>query len=249
MGQFEKVYYNPYKVIEVLSNYGVTGAYVSSTTSCIVWDDINEKKIVLDHIKAEFDELLYCAEQYGIDARPLCWVIPQRYFEGDSITQMYSEIEYMGFKIHPGAHKWNLQDNRIESLLDDICHMAIEKRVPIFIHTGVCDYELPQKFEEWFAKYPNAIFVLAHCRKPMEAIRLFDKYKNLYGDVSYTDIAHIKVVFEHGYAQRMLYGSDFPITNYRWGMESYADSDLYKNYGTVITEWDDMITKFGNMML
>ena len=55
-GQFEDVYYSPHTVIETLAAHNVKGAYLSSTTSCMAWNDENEKKIIITHIKDEFEE-------------------------------------------------------------------------------------------------------------------------------------------------------------------------------------------------
>lgn len=44
-GQFEDVYYSPHTVIETLAAHNVKGAYLSSTTSCMAWNDENEKKL------------------------------------------------------------------------------------------------------------------------------------------------------------------------------------------------------------
>lgn len=42
-GQLEDVYYSPHTVIETLAAHNVKGAYLSSTTSCMAWNDENEK--------------------------------------------------------------------------------------------------------------------------------------------------------------------------------------------------------------
>lgn len=81
IGKFEEVYYNSHIIIKVLSSCGIKGAYISSTTSCLKWNTPNEKKIITEHIQAEFQEVKFTAERLKFDAMALCWVIPERYFE------------------------------------------------------------------------------------------------------------------------------------------------------------------------
>ncbi|MDD6489872.1 MAG: amidohydrolase family protein [Clostridia bacterium] len=244
IGQFQNVYYNPYKIVNVLSYYGVAGAYISSTTSCMNWDSVEEKNIIVEHIKAEFDELLLCSTDKNFDARPLCWVIPQRYYEGDSVEQMYSESEYQGFKIHPRAHIWNIDDKKIHILLDDICQIAENKNVPIIIHTGICDFEKPSKFEHWFKKFPKVNFVLAHCKAVDEMMALFTKYSNVFGDVAFSSPSDLQKIINTNYFNRLLFGTDFPITTYKENMEFYEDRDLYENYKLIMYEWNKYTYKF-----
>lgn len=235
MGQFNDVYYNPYKIVDVLINCGIVGAYVSSTTSCIKWETKREKNIIIKHIKAEIDELLLYSKENNFDSKPLCWIIPQRYYEGETVEAMYSESKYYGFKIHPRAHTWNIKDANIGLLFTEICKKAEENSVPVFIHTGICDFEKPSKFEYWFKAFPNVNFILAHCKEIRETLRLFSKYKNLYGDVSYMMPDDLKLIINSPYNNRLLFGSDFPITTYK---KAYKDSELYNNYKQILLMWN-----------
>lgn len=237
IGQFQDVYYNPYKVVDVLSCCGVIGAYVSSTTSCIHWDTLEEKDTVIEHIKAEFNELLLYSLEKKFDARPLCWVIPQRYYEGDSVEKMYSECEYCGFKIHPRAHKWDMNDGMTNMLLDDICKMAETQKVPILIHTGICDFEQPNIFEPWIKAFPKVNFVLAHCKAVDEMLTLFRQYKNLLGDVAFSSPSDLQQIINSDYFERLLYGTDFPITTYLHNIRFCDDRELYEHYKQIMSIW------------
>ena len=247
IGQFQKVYYNPYKIIDVLSKCGIDGAYVSSTTSCLQWNTKEEKSIIVEHIKAEFDELLSCAQKKVFDARPVCWIIPQRYYEGDSVVQMYSESSYQGFKIHPRAHRWDIKRKETRMLLDDVCRIAENKKVPVIVHTGLCDFERPNRFEYWFRNFPQTTFILAHCKNIDETVIMLDKYSNLYGDVSFALPNDVHQIVDTDYIKRFLFGTDFPITTYSYDMEFYNDKSLYQNYKMILSEWEGCMHRFGTL--
>lgn len=238
IGQFQNVYYNPYKIVDILLNCGTIGAYVSSTTSCVNWSNQQEKEIIVKHIKAEIEELLLYSEEKNFDAKPLCWVIPQRYYDGESIDKVYSECKYYGFKIHPRAHNWDLNDNKIIMLLSDICRIAENQNVPVMIHTGICEFEKPSKFKYLFETFPNVRFILAHCRNVSEILHLFNIYENLYGDVSFSKPNNLQKLLNSNYRKRLLFGTDFPITSYHQNMKNYNEIKLCKNYKKILYAWN-----------
>lgn len=223
IGQFQDVYYNPYKMVDILLSCGVIGAYVSSTTSCINWDTKQEKEIIVEHIKAEIKELLSYSKERNFDAKPLCWIIPQRYYEGETVDEIYSECNYQGFKIHPRAHDWDLNKKMVVMLLSDICKIAEKKNVPVLIHTGICEFENPSKFKYWFETFPNVKFILAHCRNINETLDLFNAYKNLYGDVAFAKPEDLQKILCSKQQNRLLFGTDFPITVHEQSMKKYKE--------------------------
>lgn len=246
IGQFEDVYYHPYKIADVLMSCGIEGAYVSSTTSCIQWNTQQEKDIVIEHIKAEVIELLSYSRGKNFIAKPMCWIIPQRYYDGETVEEMYYECNYYGFKIHPRAHDWNLNNKAIVMLLSDICKMAERKNVPILIHTGMCEFEKPSKFEYWFEAFPNVKFILAHCRNVKDILELFSMHNNLYGDVAFSTPGDLQEILNSEYCKRLLFGTDFPITIHHRNMRQYEDLKLYENYNKILSTWSrytDFLTR------
>lgn len=243
IGQFEKTYFYPYKVIDILAKNGVAGAYFSSTTSCMEWDNLAEKRAIISHISDEIQEALNYARKIGFDARPLCWVIPKRVLEGESLEQIYSECEYCGFKIHPRAHNWDLTDQRIVSLFDGVCAIAARHNVPIWIHTGVCDMEMPDKFEKWFQLYPKVTFVLAHCKDIGYSIKVLNKYANVLGDVSFNTVDAYHILSKNGLGGRMIFGSDFPIMLINSTSPFEKDEKIYQLYANILEYWKRPLKK------
>lgn len=235
MGQFEEIYYNPYKIVEVLAACGIEGAYISSTTSCISWDDENEKKHIIDHIIDECQEAMTTAKRLHLNLKVLLWVIPERYLEGDSVEKMMREFPYGAFKIHPRAHDWNLSDKRICSLMNEICVYAMANKLPIVIHTGVKDFEDPKKFEKWFSDYPSVKFQIAHCKNVGRVAEILENHKNVICDISMGSMSDIKFLINKGLLTQIVFGSDFPITNYFMGEKRTTQkSFLCKEYKQIL---------------
>ena len=234
MGQFNEIYYNPYKVVDVLSFCGVKGAYVSSTTACMEWNTSADKEIIINHIIDEVLELRSQSSEIGFDARPLCWINPRRYIEGEPIRKIYGECSYCGFKIHPRAHEWNLNNRIIQEMMDHICETSAKHRVPILIHTGLCSFEKPSKFENWFSKFPNVKFILAHCKDPEEMLLLYQKYNNVFGDTSMCSEVSVHMMCKNGFSDRIIFGTDFPATAYLEGIKSTDENVLLEHYHALL---------------
>lgn len=242
MGQFEEIYYNPYKVVEVLSLCGIKGAYISSTTSCISWNNKDEKRQIINHIIDECIEARESAKRMHVNLKILLWLIPQRYLEGESVVKMINEFPYCGFKIHPRAHDWTLSDSKICFLMDEICNYAMEKEIPIVIHTGKEFFETSKKFERWFWKYPEVNFQLAHCKDVDSMSEMLAKYKNVTCDIAMSDEKVVKNLITKGFANQIVFGSDFPITNYY--MEETRSTNrllLCNEYKQLLCAWEKVL--------
>lgn len=236
-GQFEDVYYSPHTVIETLAAHNVKGAYLSSTTSCMAWNNENEKEIIITHIKDEFEEAIQCARKLKFKLYPVYWIIPKRHFENDTFFDIFSETLYQGLKIHPRAHDWNLKEEKICDLMDCACQFAKSRRIPIFIHTGYCEFERPEKFEEWYKNYPSVTFVLLHCKKTDSVRALFEKYANVLGDISFCTADMVDALIKAGFSERLYFGSDFPIMDYLYGKRDNGIGNLTKVYSDLLETW------------
>lgn len=241
IGQFEEMYYNPYKVVESLAFCGVHNAYVSSTTSCIRWHTENEKRFIINHIKSELHELRYHSKLLKVNMKPLCWIIPERIIEGESFQEIMDENNYEGFKIHLRAQEWNLDNKKVCKLMSDICYYASKKNIPVLIHTGICDYEKPSRLLRWYLEYPDVIFILAHCKDIDGFIDVSSKCKNIYGDAAFLEKETFKYFVSRGLSEKILFGTDFPITNYMCGKKSNDINVLRNEYMKLLLEWKNFI--------
>ena len=213
-GQYENQYYQPAYVIQTLGANGVKRVWLSSTTSNISWSDEYEKHMLIKHVEDELEEAIIAGIQMNIEVTPFYWVVPQRHFEGEDITTVMKEFPYCGFKIHPRLKGWELSNKDNEALAEDICKYADNNSLPILIHTGVDLLDTPDRFEKLFSKYTNIKFVLAHCRQIDTITRLFDQYENVYGDCALCPFQSIEMLCRAGFSNRLLFGTDFPITHW-----------------------------------
>jgi predicted TIM-barrel fold metal-dependent hydrolase len=178
IGQFWEVYYAPLEVLRIVTEAGVTDAAYSSTTSAR--DDVRYSEI-----EREIAAVIACypADRY----KPFLWYIPPYIDKGITAKNAFQSLSYGGIKLHPRAHRWNLQDSKHLECLHTLCGYARDNKVPVLIHTGEDKFESPAFFSPFFPQYPEVKFILAHCRPAPDTIALFRTHGNVYGDTAFLD--------------------------------------------------------------
>lgn len=131
--------------------------YFSSTTSCLYCPP----KDLDECVQGEIKDALLAAAEIGVKAHALYWVVPDAHLSGISIEQAMWEIAYEGFKIHPRAQKWDLDDERIHSLAEEIFSYAEKRGKMILIHCDEVSVEIAKTFFHlYLEKYKDRIKVL-----------------------------------------------------------------------------------------
>ena len=209
IGQFDKVYYYADRVFFALKASGVDEVYFSSTTSCLYCPP----KDLYEGVRGEVRDALSAATEIGIKAHALYWVVPDVHFSIISIKQAMCEITYDGFKIHPRAQKWDLSDERIHALAEEVFLYAEKHDKMILIH---CDEDYPPTlFEPFIKAHPASLVQLAHCRPLFDTLHMLKTYPNTVCDSAMVSKESIERIQNEGFADRIRYGTDFPITHYR----------------------------------
>ena len=131
-----------------------------------------------------------------------------------------SEYPYCALKIHPEAINFTNKE------IEDVCLMAIELKLPLYIHTGGNPNCHSSRFERVIDRYPQLLFILCHGRPFDETKNLMDKYKNVWVDTAFLSIEKIRSLVFHGYEDRIIFGSDYPIN--RWFAELADDVIWYQ---------------------
>lgn len=240
-GQYGPLYFQPYRVVKVLKEAGVSGAFVSSTTSCMTWKNREEMNLIISHIKDEFNEGCEYAQSIGFEFKPLLWCVPNMYSAGVSVAEMIRNVEYCGLKIHPRANVWDFNNLATLQFCEELFELARDKRWPVFIHTGLCDFERANKFEMWFYKYRDVRFVLCHTKDLSLNLTLMRKYDNVYGDVAFSDVKVFVRECPKSLYCRFLFGSDFPVNCLTKSFDE-KDEILYaSSYKKCINEWAEII--------
>ena len=67
-------------------------------------------------------------------------------------------------------------------------------------------------YEEFIAKYQNAMIQLAHCKPVEDTLYMLQTYSNTFCDTSFVPQGVQEQIEVAGFKSRMRYGSDFPIT-------------------------------------
>ena len=203
IGQFYEEYYEPLEIMRIIEASGlVAGCCFSSTTTGVKYAKIER-------------EIQSVSAVYPADImQPYFRFMPAFIKEGISIESAMKSLPYRGFKIHP-MDEWNfendsLQTHHLHQIFDD----AGRRCLPVLIHTGESGIDSPDRFEMFFREYQNTRIILAHCRPAGETIKMFRQYKNVYGDTAFAPKERINEIVNAGYADRLIFGTDFPVTHY-----------------------------------
>jgi predicted TIM-barrel fold metal-dependent hydrolase len=207
IGQFNEVYYEPVEIIQIVMSRGIERLCFSSTTTC-------KEDVRYSEIEREISHLLAHISWSPEIVRPFFWYTPVFAGQGVYFEQAIRALPYKGIKLHPFAHQWDLDDNKILDILHKIFGYAGENRLPILIHTGHSGIDAAGLFKRFFPLYPETKFVLAHCRPIEEAIPLIRTYPNVYGDTAFLPETDIHKIIKENVSRKIMLGSDFPITNY-----------------------------------
>jgi len=244
-GQFEETYYSAEMVMKVLHENGIKDVWLSSTSSCVKWENAKEKKEILSLIANEMQEAVLYAKEFDMNLTPLYWVMPQRYIEGESVANIMDNSIYKGFKIHPKFDDWDKGNPYADILFEEVCDYALKHNMPILIHTGYDENVLPNRFESFFKIYSQVKFILAHCKDAFPIIEMMKKYNNVYGDLAFCPQDSYNAIYLAGFKNRMQSGTDFPLTAWFEQLDKVKNTTntyLSTNYKDTILALSKMIS-------
>jgi hypothetical protein len=210
IGQFEDVYYDPLEVADIVLAAApgiIDGLAFSSTTSCV-------GGVSYRRIEKEICGLLASLHGATENARPYFWFIPDYIEQGVGIGNAGGVIPYQGIKLHPYAQHWDFENPAHADALHGLFDYAALHELPVLIHTGHSGVDSADRFERFFAEYRNVRFVLAHCRPLDTAVAILNKYCNVYCDTAFVPDANMQTLINAGLKDRIIFGTDFPITHY-----------------------------------
>jgi len=206
IGQFEEIYYDPAEIIGIVMEKA-EGLCFSSTTTC-------KDGVSYSEIENEIDGALARIDWPPETVRPFFWYTPCFAEQGVPFEKAVKNLPYKGVKLHPLAHKWDLEDTKFIDMLHAIFDYAGKNSLPVLIHTGNNGVDAAGTFSRFFPLYPETKFILAHCRPLVEAISLLREHPNVYGDTAFMPAAEFIKIIKKDLSGKMIFGSDFPITNY-----------------------------------
>lgn len=210
IGQFNQIYYDPIEVFEAIeSTYDetlVSEIYYSSTSSCR--DDVELFRIEeeIDYAQNFFSKKLIC--------KPYLWFVPKYAEQNISIESATQSFDYCGIKLHPFAQKWDMKNPVHRKAMEQIFEWSSLTQKSILIHCGPDSSCLPNKFEYFFKTFPKSKPILAHSNPVDMAVEMLKKYPNVKCDTAYMSKKNLQKLFTQVIDDRILFGSDFPVTHY-----------------------------------
>ena len=178
IGQYGNVYFYADRIFFALKENGISECWFSSTTSCIyckesaiakadkeIFEKAPTARELFDSLIGEMKSSLECAKTLGIKAHPLYWVVPDIHKSGIELKESLQMVDFEGFKIHPRAQNWNLENPQDYELAEKIFAQAEKQNLSVVIHTGLDDaVDSPKKFEKLIAAHPNCHVQLCHIK-------------------------------------------------------------------------------------
>jgi len=170
IGQYCRAYYYADRVFAALKACGTDELWFSSTTSCMyckesaaaradttIYNNAPAAAELYQSIRSEVQHALEAAAELGIQAHALYWVVPDIHFlqtADISIELAMRETPYEGFKIHPRAQNWDVQDACTAALAEAVFAYAERYAQRILIHCGDDPCESPLLFEPFIKNIP-----------------------------------------------------------------------------------------------
>ena len=147
----------------------------------------------------------------------------------DELERMVS-LGLRGVKIHPDTQQYNMDDRRMDEVYDYLS----QKELPILIHCGDYRYNFshPKRLADVLDKFPKLTVIAAHFGGwSMHDLALeYLKDKNCYLDTSSsfttTGLVRAKELIRIYGAERILFGTDFPMWNLKDELENMEKMKL-----------------------
>ena len=170
-----------------------------------------DRHIAVDNVEGN-DLLLRAVESW-----------PERFWGFATVNPWYGEravselrravgAGLVGLKLDPILQGFLLCDPLVHPLVET----AIELNVPIYFYTGTPVNALPLQLSELAQCYPEGRFIMGHLGNPdfwLDVPTALGQSPNIWGEISPNLPAAVNRVVGMGFADRLIFGSDVPMTN------------------------------------
>jgi len=211
IGQFYEKYYSPEYIASFLKDMNIQKAIVSSTTIC----EENYEKVI-----SEITELIQIA---GNKIFPMLWITPKMLKEDKHYLFLESDIDWKCIKVHGFIHNWHPNGK----ILQHAINIASELKIPFLFHTGGIERCDAGAYLKTIERNSQQQFILAHGRPVKQAIEVLSQCSNAWVDTAFMPIEDIKTLVAEGFIDRVLFGTDFPITIHN--EQDLTDVNWYQN--------------------
>ncbi|HIC88648.1 MAG TPA: amidohydrolase [Anaerolineae bacterium] len=172
-----------------------------------------DRHIAVDNVEGN-DLLLRTMERWPDRFWGLATVNP--WYGDRAVTELHRSVRagLVGLKLHPILQGFLLCD----PLVYPVVEAAIELSVPIYFHTGTPVNALPLQLAELAQRYPGGRFIMGHMGNPdfwLDVPMALSQAPNLWAELSPNLPAAVDRVVHKGFADRLVFGSDAPMTDLR----------------------------------
>jgi predicted TIM-barrel fold metal-dependent hydrolase len=208
----EKCQGDPSEWLAVLDRHGVRKAFLYGHANLYRVDFCKNDNDLLAQVSSKSPDRLI----------PVATSWPQ--MEKDGVKEVRRCIETLGIR-HLKFHPWLQGFSTADRYFGEICSLAGECHMPIFLHDGTPCYSLSEQIAGLAKRFPSTTFVLAHSgllwawRSAIEAAR----YANVRLCLCGPSMRAMELLSERVDPGRLLWGSDYGFSfadsiNYRLGL-------------------------------
>ncbi len=147
-------------------------------------------------------------------------------------TERIISLGLKGIKLHPDTQQFNTDDDRLFEVFD-----YIQGRIPLLVHCGDkrFDYSHPRRLKNVINNFPHLQIIAAHLggwslfEQAFEILRDTDCFLDISSTMMFLPPEKV-VRYIHGYgADRILFGTDFPLWDPQKEAASFLKLDLSNN--------------------
>ena len=150
---------------------------------------------------------------FGRGAHPFLWITID-YLKYDPNLSVLHEGFYEGVKLHGQETPWlTVYEKELEAILTT----AEEQEMPVMLHTGLGNEARSLGYLPHILRHASVKFNLAHGKPTDDVVRCLQTADQTFVDVSCMGEEGIDRVIRVGYADRLLWGTDFPVLSARSG--------------------------------
>lgn len=236
VGQFYQHYYSPKNVVAALFECGVKKIIFSCASAGFTTNTKKDSSELHEFVQNEVLETLELCKNAKIESKAYLWVVPEFFQNGFTLESDFKTGLYSGIKLHPRTF-FNRYDVKNQNIyIEESFNFAKKFNLPILLHTGIDEnIDEPERFEDFFKRFPEVKVTLAHCRKYETFIKYFSKFPQLSGDTAFASEESIKAICNAGFTNRLFFGTDFPVTHYfnhreESAIENVSVEDLIADY-------------------
>lgn len=215
----EKYREDPTKWLSILDTHGINKAFLMGYANLFRIDSCRSGNDTVANVASKAPDRLF----------PLGTSWPQMGKEClKEVERCIWELGMRGLKFHPWLQGFSLADK----FFSEMCRLAGNKNVPVFLHDGTPCYSLSEQICGLARRFPKTKIVLSHSgllwnwRSALEAFRRPNVWVCLCGP----HMRAIEILCQYMEPKRILWGTDFGMgfedsIGYRLGMFRYAKID------------------------